>query len=199
MRLKTSRIKVDVPVSDDGSFISVNELKKTEISKIIEPCRDFFFREKEGDSADMFLGFIKEMESKEDFSGLFILIDCFHNLFRKMACGWSGIEDEDESALEFSKDNIEKVIEFDEEGFILKFVVEALASITRKKEEISKNCKAGSRGSSTLTEPAVKNAEDLSLKIVENVTGQEGFASKMNDPLTPGVMRQGEVEISMES
>ncbi len=164
MRLKTKRIVTDVPVSDDGAVITVKELKKTEISRIIDPCKDFFFKEKgatEEEASNRFFNLVEEMSQNHDFTKLFEIIDIFYNLFREMAVGWSGIEDEAGESLTFSSENIEKIIEFDEDGFICKFVIEALASISREKEKISKNCKAGSPGSSTLAEPAVTSAETL--------------------------------------
>jgi hypothetical protein len=188
MRLRTRRVTAEVTVGDDNEYIRVEKLRPSELAKIVEPASDFFSQRDgvEKDSVKRFENFIEEMAKSKDFTPLQNIIGVFNNLFRRMAIGWHGIEDEDGKELAFSLENVGKVIEHDETGFVCQFVTQAFNELDKQEEKLSKNCEAGSTGNSTPDEPAVKNAETLSSRNVETVTVQDGFLVETERPSTHG-------------
>jgi hypothetical protein len=183
MRLKTKRVRVDVPVSDDGAFITVQALKDSEIARIVAPCKDLFSisgTESEEEVGRKFTEKLQELEEKQDLEMLGRLVGVFHSLFKALAVGFNLIEDEDGNSLVFSEESVDMIIEHDS-GFVCQFVIPALSAISEEEERVSKNCFAGLVGSITQTEPAANNVGDSTFKIADNATVRDRLTMEITE------------------
>jgi hypothetical protein len=186
MRLKTKRVRIAIPVSDDGSTITVEALKKSELARIIFPCKDFFCiseGDTDEDAAEKFKERLAEAEKEQDVVFLGKLVKVFQDLFRKMVVDFDGLEDEDGRLLVFSDENVEKIIEHDAE-FACEFVIPALARLSEEEDRVSKNCWAGSRGSLTPSDPAAQGANgsgsETIMEVAEGATVRDSLTFKTN-------------------